>query len=97
MEQHYAFIKDGKVANVAVFAEQNQELADMIVQEQGYDNAVWVGINPPVKYSSYDGELFTLPTLDYLYEIGISQENQAMAEARIAAEAETINDPNSVI
>ena len=97
MEQHYAFIKDGKVANVAVFAEQNQELADMIVQEQGYDNAVWVGINPPVKYSSYDGELFTAPTLDYLYEIEISQENQAMADARITAEAETINDPNSVI
>jgi hypothetical protein len=30
---------------------------------------------------------FTDPTLDYLYSIGISNENQAMVDARIAEEA----------
>jgi hypothetical protein len=97
MEQHYAFIKDGRVSNVAVFAQQNEELADRVAQEQGYDDAVWVGINPPVKHSSYDGKLFTPPTLDYLYEIGVAKENTAMQNERIAAEAETIQDPNSVV
>jgi hypothetical protein len=38
-------------------------------------------------FSTYAGGVFTPPTLDYLYEIGISQENTAMMEARIAAEA----------
>lgn len=96
MEQHYAFIKDGRVANVAVFAEQNEELADMVAREQGYDDAVWVGIDAPAKYSSYDGTTFTPPTLDYLYEIGVSNENQAMQDARLAA-AETVNNPDSVV
>lgn len=89
MEQHYAFIKDGRVANIAVFAEQNEELADAVAQEQGYDDAVWVGSDIPTKYSTYDGTLFTAPSLDYLYEIGVAQENTAMMEARIAAEKAT--------
>lgn len=97
MEQYYAFIKDGKVANVAVFAEQNEELADMVAQEQGYNDAVWVGQNPPAMYSSYDGTEFTPATLDYLYEIGVSNENQTMFDARIAAETEKINNPDSVV
>lgn len=97
MEQYYAFIKDGRVANIAVFAEQNEELADTVSREQGYDDAVWVGSDIPIKYSSYDGVSFTPPTLDYLYEIGVSNENQAMFDARIAAEAEKINNPDSVV
>ena len=97
MEQHYAFIKDGKVANVAVFAEQNEELADLVAQEQGYDDAVWVGSNPPTMHSAYDGNKFIEPTLDYLYEIGVSSENQAMHDARIAEQAEKIDNPDSVI
>lgn len=97
MEQYYAFIKDGRVANIAVFAEQNEELADMVAREQGYDDAVWVGSDAPAKYSSYDGTSFTPATLDYLYEIGVSNENQAMQDARLAAAAETVNDPNSVV
>lgn len=95
MEQHYAFIKDGRVANIAVFAEQNEELADMVAQEQGYDDAVWVGSDIPAMFSSYDGTTFTAPTLDYLYEIGVSNENQEMLDARIAAEEN--NDDDSVV
>jgi hypothetical protein len=42
--------------------------------------------------STYDGTSFIAPTLDYLYEIGISNENQAMKDARILAEMEA-EDP----
>lgn len=99
MEQHYAFIKNGRVANVAVFAEQNEELADAVAREQGFEDAVWVGTNPPAMFSSYDGETFTEPTLDYLYEIGIAPENTAMLTERMAKEeAERASkEPGSVV
>ena len=71
MEQHYAFIKNNIVENVAVFASQDEELADRIAQEQGYDDAVWVGENVPMKWSTYNGITFTPPTNEYLISIGI--------------------------
>jgi hypothetical protein len=71
MEQHYAFLKNNIVENIAVFASQNEELADRVAQEQGYDDAVWVGENPPVKWSTYNGTTFTPPTEEYLISIGI--------------------------
>lgn len=97
MEQHYAFIKDGRVANIAVFAEQNEELADMVAQEQGYDDAVWVGSNIPAMYASYDGTTFTAPTIDYLYEIGISNDTQAMIDERAALQAKEDANRDSVV
>ena len=92
MEQHYVFLKDNRVANIAVFASQDEALADAVAQEHGFDDAVWVGENKPVMWSTYDGTTFTSPTIDYLYEIGISNENQAMIDARILAEMEA-EDP----
>lgn len=92
MEQHYVFLKNNRVENVAVFASQDEALADTVAQEQGFDDAVWVGEDKPAMYSTYDGTVFTPPTLDYLYEIGISNENQAMMDARILAEMEA-EDP----
>ena len=92
MEQHYVFLKDNRVANIAVFASQDEALADRIAQDHGFDDAVWVGENKPVMWSTYDGTTFTSPTIDYLYEIGISNENQAMIDARILAEMEA-EDP----
>ena len=71
MEQHYAFIKNNRVENIAVFASQNEALADRVAQEQGYDDAVWVGINVPSKWSTYNGSTFTPPTDEYLISIGI--------------------------
>jgi hypothetical protein len=71
MEQHYAFIKNNRLQNICVFATQDEELADRIAQEQGYDDAVWVGEDRPVKYSSYDGTTFTAPTKEYLISIGV--------------------------
>jgi hypothetical protein len=84
MEQHYVFLKNNRVMNIAVFGLQDEELADAVAQEQGFDDAVWVGDNKPAMFSTYDGSTFTAPTLDYLYEIGIAQENTAMMEARLA-------------
>jgi hypothetical protein len=92
MEQHYVFLKDNRVANIAVFASQDEALADAVAQEQGFDDAVWVGETIPAMWSTYDGTSFTAPTIDYLYEIGISIENQAMVDARILAEMES-EDP----
>jgi hypothetical protein len=71
MEQHYAFIKNNIVENIAVFASQDEALADRVAQEQGYDDAVWVGTNVPVRWSTYDGTAFTPPTAEYLISIGV--------------------------
>jgi hypothetical protein len=87
-ELYYAFVKNNVVQEIAVFASQDEELADRIALEKGYDDAVWVGEDKPDLYSSYDGETFTKPTLDFLYEIGIAFENTAMRDARILAAME---------
>ena len=71
MEQHYVFIKDNRVANIAVFGSQDEALADAVAQEQGFDDAIWVGEDKPVMFSSYDGTAFTPPTDEYLISIGI--------------------------
>lgn len=71
MEQHYVFLKNNRVANVAVFASKDEELADRVAIENGYDDAVWVGLNLPTMHSTYDGTAFTKPTLEYLISIGI--------------------------
>jgi hypothetical protein len=89
MEKHYAFIKNNKVTLIAVFESENTEVANLIKSEHNFDSYVWLGSSEkPHLYSSYDGATFTDPTLDYLYEIGVAQENTAMYEARIAAEVE---------
>jgi len=71
MEQHYVFLKDNRVVQVAVFASQDEALADAVAQEQGYDDAVWVGTNAPALWSTYNGTTFTRPTDEYLISIGV--------------------------
>ena len=71
MEQHYAFIKDGRVANIAVFGSKDEALADAVAQEQGFDDAVWVGEDKPAMWSTYNNGVFTPPTDEYLISIGI--------------------------
>lgn len=71
MEKHYVFLKNNIVENIAVFASQDEILADRVAQEQGYDDAVWVGENVPAKWSTYNGSTFTPPTEEYLISIGI--------------------------
>ena len=61
MELHYAFIKDSILVNVSVFSSQDKELADRIIGEQGYDEAIWTGIDLPVVGSTWDGTKFIAP------------------------------------
>lgn len=70
-EKHFVYLKNNIVEQIAVFASQDEELADRIAQEQGYDDAIWVGEDKPVMFSSYDGTSFTPPTNEYLISIGI--------------------------
>ena len=71
MEQHYVFLKNNRVKNIAVFASQDEALADAVAQEQGFDDAVWVGSTIPTMWSTYDGTTFMPPTDEYLISIGI--------------------------
>lgn len=71
MEQHYVFLKDNRVVNIAVFASQDEELADRVAHEHGFDDAVWVGDDKPAMWSTYDGTSFTPPTDEYLISIGV--------------------------
>jgi hypothetical protein len=71
MEQHYVFLKDNRVQQVAVFASQDEALADAVAIEHGFDDAVWVGADAPAMWSTYDGTTFTAPTDEYLISIGI--------------------------
>jgi hypothetical protein len=71
MEQHYVFLKDNRVVQVAVFASQDEALADAVAIEHGFDDAVWVGKDKPAMWSTYDGTTFTPATDEYLISIGI--------------------------
>jgi hypothetical protein len=71
MEQHYVFLKDNRVVQIAVFASQDEALADAVAHEHGFDDAVWVGTDAPAMWSTYDGTIFTPPTDEYLISIGI--------------------------
>lgn len=73
-EKYFAFLKDNRVMNIAVFASQDEELADRIAQEQGYDDALWLGeTTPPDRWSTYNPTTkeFIRPTDEYLISIGI--------------------------
>ena len=71
MEKYYVFLKNNRVAQVAVFASQDEALADAVAHEHGFDDAVWVGEDKPAMWSTYDGTTFTPPTDEYLISIGI--------------------------
>ena len=87
MEKHYAFIKNNRVVLVAVFESENNEIANLVKTEHNFDSYVWLGDAPiPHVHSIYDGKTFTQPTIDYLYEIGLTSMNQAMIDAHFAQE-----------
>lgn len=74
MEKHYVFIKDNRVVQIGVFEKENQELANFIVTEQNYDNALWIDNNSvPHIYSEYNpiDNTFISPTDEYLISIGV--------------------------
>jgi hypothetical protein len=98
IEEHpHAFIKNGVVTDIIVFSEDahGSELIDAVKADKGADTVVCIcdhGTVPHL-YSTWDGTSFTEPTLDYLYSLGISSENTAMRDARIAAEEATKDNP----
>jgi carbonic anhydrase len=72
MEKHYVFIKNNRVENTLVFTERNDALAQTITNEQSYDSFVWLdNAIPPIRWSTYNGSIFTPPTNEYLLSIGI--------------------------
>lgn len=84
-ELKYALIKNNRVANVIVMDKQDDNAITEHCEIYGFDSFVYLGEDNVAMFSSYDGQTFTPPTLDYLFEIGISSENQAMFDAREAA------------
>jgi hypothetical protein len=89
-ECEHAFLKNGVVEDVYVFteADHGSELIERIKQEKGYDDVVCLCHygSKVHRWSTWDGTKFTDPTLDYLYSIGVSNMNQAMHDASVAAE-----------
>lgn len=72
MEKTYAFLKDNRVENILVFATKDDKLAKVIATSNGYDSFVYIGEDAdPVRWSTYDGKVFTDPTQDYLISIGV--------------------------
>jgi hypothetical protein len=80
MEQHYVFLKDNRVMNIAVFASQDEALADAVAREHGYDDAIWVGETIPAMHSTYDGTTFTPATDEYLISIKVKDPISETAE-----------------
>ena len=75
MEKHYVFLKDNQVANIAVFAEQDDVLAQKIVNEQGHDSFVWINDSKmPSPYAIYNGTSFVEPTEEELLAAGLAQQ-----------------------
>jgi hypothetical protein len=90
-EKHFVFLKNNRVEQIAVFASQDEELADGIAHEQGYDDALWIGEDPvPHLHSLYDPatKTFTDPDLDHLNSIGLHTETNEQYEARIKQQYE---------
>jgi hypothetical protein len=93
----HAFIKNGVVEHIAVFKEDDHgaEILSLVQSDKEADTVVCLcnhGLIPHL-YSTWDGTSFTEPTLDYLYSIGISSENTAIRDARIAAEEAAKDNP----
>jgi hypothetical protein len=85
MEQHYAFLKENRVVNVAVFASEDKQLAAQIAAETGCDSAIWVGPDKPALHSLWNGTAFEEPTTEYLVSIGVLAA-QALAQPEMPAE-----------
>jgi hypothetical protein len=90
----HAFIVNNRINQILVF-DEDKHGTDFLEQVKSHFNADDIiclcdyfdrtGVQPGIHWS-WDGTTFTAPTIDYLYSIGVVNENQAMRDARIAAE-----------
>jgi hypothetical protein len=83
MEKHYVFLKNNIVEQIAVFNKQDEKLANLVAQDQGYEEAIWVEENIPSMWSSYNGLKFTEPTKEYLISRGIITITPAVVDETI--------------
>lgn len=74
MEKYYAFLKDNRIVQVAVFDSQDEHLAAQIAAEKGWEDAIWTGEQCPAMYSLWNGTSFEAPTPEYLFSIGVLSE-----------------------
>jgi hypothetical protein len=90
-ECEHAFIKNGVAEHIFIFDKSAHDtpLIDTIKEEQGCDTVVCLCDygSKVARWSTWDGTTFTEPTLDYLYSIGISNENEEMRISRKIEEA----------
>jgi hypothetical protein len=73
-EKHYAFLKTNRVEDTLVFLNQDEELAQKIVDENGYDSFIWLdSADVPHRWSTYDEKTktFTEATDEYLISIRV--------------------------
>lgn len=71
-EKHFVFLKNNRVEQILVFSEQDNELANRIVNEEGYDDSIWIGEDKvPDRWSIWYQNEFIPPTLEYLHSIGV--------------------------
>jgi hypothetical protein len=74
MEKHYVFLINNKVANILVFAEQDDEFAQRIAEEKGYDAFVWIAdATMPSPYATYNGSEFVELTEEEMFALGLSR------------------------
>lgn len=83
MEIYYALLKNNRVENIIVMDSIDDEAVALFAEVEGYDAFKTVTEKPAI-HSLFDGKKFTAPDLDYLYEIGVSNENSAMVAERLA-------------
>lgn len=74
MEKYYAFLKNNRIVQVAVFESQDEHLAAQIAAENGWEDAIWTGEQCPGMYSLWNGTSFEAPTPEYLVSIGVLSE-----------------------
>lgn len=71
MTFYYAFLIGDRVENISPVQAQDEALAAFACETNGYDQAIFIEGQEPVRWSTWDGQTFTPPTDEYLTSIGV--------------------------
>ena len=71
MTFYYAFLIGDRVENISPVQAQDDALAAFACETNGYDQAIFVDGPEPDRWSTWDGQVFTPPTTEYLISIGV--------------------------
>lgn len=83
MEKHYTFLTGNRVVDNLVFAEKDDELAQRICNEKGYEQFMWMNdAKIPVLWSTYSvaRKEFTGPTNTHLQFLGVLNGDNPVAD-----------------